>query len=80
MGVSPSTLSFQRNPGLVIDTKSHSTSASDLTLIPDLFNGDAIPAEAHAAGTVDVQAWLKNHGTDVTECVYLEYNLVELYN
>lgn len=34
-----------------------------LTIIPDLFRGDAIKAEDMNAGKVDLMSWLKNHQT-----------------
>jgi dienelactone hydrolase len=38
-----------------------------LTVVPDLFKGDAISPAAFASGKVDLQEWLTHHGTEFVD-------------
>jgi dienelactone hydrolase len=40
-----------------------------LTVIPDLFSGDAIQLGGFLDGKVDIQSWLKNHEADTIDLV-----------
>lgn len=38
-----------------------------LTIVPDLFNGDQVPADALESGKFDLQSWLPKHVPNVTD-------------